>query len=57
MATSRNQSSRTSIEAAINDHIQLVQMQDSYLTADAIEAETGLNTNLATACEDQAHFS
>ena len=51
MATSRNQSSRTSIEAAINDHIQLVQMQDSYLTADAIEAETGLNTNLATACE------
>ena len=35
MATSHNQSSRNSIEAAINDHIQLVQMQDSYLTAEA----------------------
>ena len=56
MATSRNQSSRSSIEAAINDHIQLVQMQDSYLTADAIEAETGLNTNLATACEEPSTF-
>ena len=56
MATSRNQSSRTSIEAAINDHIQLVQMQDSYLTADAIEAKTGLNTNLETACAKPSTF-
>ena len=56
MATSRNQSSRNSIEAAINDHIQLVQMQDSYLTADAIAAETGLNTNLVTACLEPSTF-
>ena len=56
MAASHNQSSRNSIEAAINDHIQLVQMQDSYLTADAIEAESGLNTNLETACQDPSTF-
>ena len=56
MASSRNQSSRSSIEAAINDHIQLVQMQDSYLTADAIEAESGLNTDLATACKEPSTF-
>ena len=56
MATSRNQSSRNSIEAAINDHIQLVQMQDSYLTADAIKAESGLNTALETACENPSTF-
>ena len=56
MATSQNQSSRNSIEAAINDHIQLVQMQDSYLTADAIKAESGLNTALETACENPSTF-
>lgn len=56
MATSHNQSSRSSIEAAINDHIQLVQMQDSYLTADAIEAESGLDTNLETACQNPSAF-
>ena len=46
MATGRNQSSRSAIEAAINDHIQLLQMQDSYLTKDAITSESGLNTDL-----------
>ena len=56
MATSHNQSSRNSIEAAVNDHIQLVQMQDSYLTADAIEAESGLNTSLETACQNPSTF-
>ena len=56
MAASHNQSSRNSIEAAINDHIQLVQMQDSYLTADAIEAESGLNTSLETACQNPSTF-
>ena len=56
MATSRNQSTRNSIEAAINDHIQLVQMQDSYLTADAIKSESGLNTTLQTACENPSRF-
>ena len=56
MAASHNQSSRNSIEAAVNDHIQLVQMQDSYLTADAIEAESGLNTSLETACQNPSTF-
>ena len=56
MAASHNQSSRNSIEAAINDHIQLVQMQDSYLTANAIESESGLNTNLETACQNPSTF-
>ena len=56
MATSHNQSSRNSIEAAINDHIQLVQMQDSYLTAEAIEAESGLNINLEEACQNPSTF-
>ena len=56
MAASQNQSSRNSIEASINDHIQLVQMQDSYLTADAIEAESGLNTSLETACQNPSTF-
>ena len=56
MAASHNQSSRNSIEAAVNDHIQLVQMQDSYLTADAIEAESGLNTTLETACQNPSTF-
>ena len=56
MAASHNQSSRSSIEAAINDHIQLVQMQDSYLTADAIEVESGLNTSLETACQNPSTF-
>ena len=56
MAASHNQSSRNSIEAAVNDHIQLVQMQDSYLTADAIKAESGLNTSLETACQNPSTF-
>jgi len=56
MAASHNQSSRNSIEAAINDHIQLVQMQDSYLTANAIESESGLNTSLETACQNPSTF-
>jgi len=56
MATSHNQSSRNRIEAAINDHIQLVQMQDSYLTAEAIQAESGLNLNLEDACENPSTF-
>ena len=56
MAASHNQSSRNRIEAAVNDHIQLVQMQDSYLTADAIEAESGLNTSLETACQNPSTF-
>ena len=56
MAASHNQSSRNSIEAAVNDHIQLVQMQDSYLTADAIKAESGLNTSLETACQNPSAF-
>ena len=56
MAASHNQSSRNKIEAAINDHIQLVQMQDSYLTVDAIESETGLDTSLETACQDPSTF-
>ena len=56
MVTSRHQSSRNTIEAAINDHIQLVQMQDSYLTAEAIQSETGLNTDLAVACERPSSF-
>jgi Tfp pilus assembly protein PilV len=56
MATSRNQSSRNTIEAAINNHIQLVQMQDSYLTKDAIEDETGLNTTIELACQNPSTF-
>ena len=56
MVTSRHQSSRNMIEAAIKDHIQLVQMQDSYLTAEAIESEIGLNINLAVACERPSSF-
>ena len=56
MATSRNQSTRNRIEAAINNHIQLVQMQDSYLTKDAIEDKLGLNTTLELACENPSTF-
>jgi type II secretory pathway pseudopilin PulG len=56
MATSRNQSSRNSIEAAINNHIQLVQMHDSYLTAESIQSESGLNTNLNIACQNPSAF-
>jgi Tfp pilus assembly protein PilV len=50
MATGRNQSSRTTIEASINDHIQLLQMQDSYLTKEAITSDSGLETSLEIAC-------
>ena len=56
MATGRNQSSRSAIEAAINDHIQLLQMQDSYLTKDAITSESGLNTDLEIACNAPSTF-
>ena len=57
MATSRNQSKRNTIEAAINNHIQLVQMEDSYLTKDAIENESGLNTSFENdACKDPSTF-
>ena len=56
MAAGRNQSSRTTIEAAINDHIQLLQMQDSYLTKEAITSESGLNTPLETACDAPSTF-
>ena len=56
MVTSRNQSSRSAIEAAINNHIQMVQMQDSYLTAESIQAESGLNTSLETACQNPSAF-
>ena len=56
MATSRNQSSRNTIEASINNHIQLVQMQDSYLTAESIQSESGLNTSLDDACQKPSAF-
>ena len=56
MATSSNQSTRNSIEAAINNHIQLVQMHDSYLTAESIQAESGLNTDIETACQNPSAF-
>ena len=56
MATGRNQSSRSTIEAAINDHIQLLQMQDSYLTKEAITSPSGLNTALETACVAPSTF-
>ena len=56
MATGRNQSSRSTIEAAINDHIQLLQMQDSYLTKEAITSSSGLNTALETACVAPSKF-
>ena len=56
MATGRNQSSRTTIEAAINDHIQLLQMQDSYLTKEAITSSSGLDTALETACVAPSTF-
>ena len=56
MATSSNQSSRNSIEAAINNHIQLVQVHDSYLTAESIQAESGLNTDLNLACQNPSAF-
>ena len=56
MATGRNQSSRTTIEASINDHIQLLQMQDSYLTKEAITSESGLNTPLKPACDVPSTF-
>ena len=56
MATGLNQSSRSAIEAAINDHIQLLQMQDSYLTKDAITSESGLDTALETACNAPSTF-
>ena len=52
MATSSNQSSRNTIEAAINDHLQLIQMQDSYLTPEAIRDPAGLNINLSAACQN-----
>ena len=51
MATSKNQSTRNQIEAAINDHIQLLQMQDSYLTQEAITSPEGLNTTMDAACQ------
>jgi len=56
MATSRNQSSRNTIEASINNHIQLVQMHDSYLTAESIQSESGLNTSLEDACQNPSAF-
>ena len=56
MVTSRHQSNRNIIEADINNHIQLVQMQDSYLTAEAIQSESGLNTDMATACSSPSTF-
>ena len=56
MATGRNQSSRSTIEASINDHIQLIQMQDSYLTKEAITSESGLSTTLETACSSPSTF-
>ena len=56
MATGRNQSSRSTIEAAINDHIQLLQMQDSYLTKEAITSSSGLDTALETACVAPSTF-
>ena len=56
MVTGRNQSTRTTIEAAINDHIQLLQMQDSYLTKEAITSELGLNTTLESACDIPSTF-
>ena len=56
MVTGRNQSTRTTIEAAINDHIQLLQMQDSYLTKEAIVSEFGLNTTLESACDIPSTF-
>tara|TARA_B100000674_G_scaffold194285_1_gene158169 strand:+ start:3177 stop:3683 length:507 start_codon:yes stop_codon:yes gene_type:complete len=56
MSTGRNQSSRSEIEASINDHIQLLQMQDSYLTKEAIISELGLNTGLETACVSPSTF-
>ena len=56
MVTSRIQSSRTQIEQAINDHIQEVQMQDSYLTSEAIEDTNGLATDLSEACKTPSTF-
>lgn len=56
MAASQNQSSRNTIEAAINDHIQLLQMQDSYLTQEAIVSTAGLNSSLETACAAPSTF-
>lgn len=56
MATSSNQSSRNTIEAAINDHLQLIQMQDSYLTPEAIRDPAGLNINLSAACQNPSDF-
>ena len=56
MATSKNQSTRNQIEAAINDHIQLLQMQDSYLTQEAITSPEGLNTTMDTACQAPSTF-
>ena len=56
MVTGRNQSSRDKIESAINDHIQLLQMQDSYLTKEAITDPNGLDTALNTACEAPSAF-
>ena len=40
LASSANQSERARIEAAINDNIQLIQMEDSYLKFDQISDET-----------------
>ena len=56
MAASQNQSSRNTIEAAINDHIQLLQMQDSYLTEEAIKSSSGLNSSLESACDAPSTF-
>ena len=56
IATGRNQSSRNTIEAAINDHIQLLQMQDSYLTKEAITSSNGLNQSLDMACSAPSSF-
>jgi Tfp pilus assembly protein PilV len=56
MAASQNQSARNSIEAAINDHIQLLQMQDSYLTQEAITSTAGLNSSMESACASPSTF-
>ena len=52
IATSRLQSSRKAIEGAINNHIQRVQMQDSYLTQDTIEKGAIENLDWIKACQN-----
>ena len=51
LASSSNQSERVRIEAAINDNIQLLQMEDSYLRLEEMGSQSS-----ARCCLQQSHI-